>query len=606
MYYMLEEMKLGKVTLQSGIFKERFDLNRSYLISLKNQGLLQNFYLEAGVILPGLQVLHEPNTEEIHWGWDAPTCQLRGHFLGHWLSAAAYIYATENDYEIKAKMDKILEELLRCQKLNGGQWTGPIPEKYFEKLEKLQNIWSPQYVMHKLLLGLMHCYLYTDSQIAFQILEGLSDWYINWTNEMLIRNPRAIYKGEESGMLEVWVTMYESTGNEKYKTLYERYSEPKIYQDLENGKDALTNCHVNASIPWSHGAAKLYEVTGEKKWNELTETFWDCAVTNRGYYCTGGQGAGEYWVPPFQQGHYLSEKNQEFCTVYNMVRTASYLFKWTKDTKFADYIELNLYNGFLAQQNPVTGMPTYFLPLKAGSTKKWGTPLHDFWCCYGTMVQAQTLYSSLIYYKEKDQIIISQYIPSWLQTEINDTTISIKQGVNMKYYNDVAFFDEKDDSQMSRWSLKFNVTSETAQTFSVLFRVPGWVKGNPVVSIDQEKVESIQIEDGYIQITRKWTENEILLYFPMQLSQHALPDLKNMVAIMEGPIVLAGICHGEKVLDLNSKQLEEIVIPQHEHTYEVFPWKQGCYRTVGQSKNFDLKPLYDVIDEKYTVYFEIK
>ena len=38
-----------------------------------------------------------------------------------------------------------------------------------------------------------------------------------------------------------------------------------------------------------------------------------------------------------------------------------------------------LYNGFLAQQNSVTGMPTYFLPLKQGSKKKWASKTHDFW-----------------------------------------------------------------------------------------------------------------------------------------------------------------------------------------------------------------------------------
>lgn len=68
-----------------------------------------------------------------------------------------------------------------------------------------------------------------------------------------------------------------------------------------------------------------------------------------------------------------------------MVRTASTLYQWTGDMAYADYIELNLYNGFLAQQNKYTGMPRYFLPLKAGSTKKWGSPTSDFWCCYGTI-----------------------------------------------------------------------------------------------------------------------------------------------------------------------------------------------------------------------------
>lgn len=602
---MLKQVESKKVKLLPSIFRERYDLNRNYLMSLKNQGLLQNFYLEAGIILPGLQVLHNPDTDDIHWGWDAPTCQLRGHFLGHWLSAASSIFSSEKDYELKAKIDKIIDELFKCQELNGGEWIGSIPEKYFEKLEKSQHVWSPQYVMHKTIMGLMHCYVDAGNETALEILSNLSDWYLKWTEEMVQKNLGAIYKGEESGMLEIWISMYEITQQEKYLELAKKYSDPRIFKDLETGKDALTNCHVNASIPWSHGAAKLYEVTGDEKWRRITEEFWECAVTDRGYYCTGGQGAGEYWTPPFQLGHFQSESNQEFCTVYNMIRTASYLYKWTGDAAYADYIELNLYNGFLAQQNKYTGMPTYFLPLKAGSKKKWGTATRDFWCCHGTMVQAQTLYNSLIYYEEADKLIVSQYIPSELKWNINSTDVNIVQSINMKYYNDLALFDERDESQTSRWFLKFQVNAKKPEKFTISFRVPKWVKGKPVLTINHQNVEEVEIRDGYININMEWTEDEILIFFPSKLEIRSLPDMPDTYAIMEGPIVLAGICDGERKLYCDKDQIEEVLIPQYEHTYSIFPWKQGNYKTLNQPQNINFIPLYDVTDERYTVYFPL-
>ena len=40
-----------------------------------------------------------------------PLCQLRGHFLGHWLSAAAMHYAATGDMEVKAKADAIIAVL---------------------------------------------------------------------------------------------------------------------------------------------------------------------------------------------------------------------------------------------------------------------------------------------------------------------------------------------------------------------------------------------------------------------------------------------------------------------------------------------------------------
>lgn len=369
---MLNQICFEHVRLLPGLFRERAEVNRNYLMELSNQGLLQNFYLEAGIVMPGLQVLDDPASAKMHWGWEAPTCQLRGHFLGHWLSAASMLIATEKDRELKAKLDVIIDELDRCRVLNGGKWIGSIPEKYFKKLENNEYVWSPQYVMHKTLLGLLHAYQYAKNETALQILGAAADWYMDWTGAMAEKNPHAVYSGEEGGMLEVWASLYAITKEEKYLTLAGRYSHPSLFQKLDEGIDALTNCHANASIPWAHGAAKMYETTGDAKWLALTEKFWQSAVNDREAYCTGGQNAGEFWVAPHLLGQFMGERNQEFCTVYNMVRLADYLYRFTGDAVYASYIEKNLYNGFLAQQNKHTGMPTYFLPMKSGSKKKMG------------------------------------------------------------------------------------------------------------------------------------------------------------------------------------------------------------------------------------------
>lgn len=69
---MLNNVKNGSVKILPGVFRERMDVNRRYLMELDANCLLQNFYLEAGIILPGLQVVDDPTTANIHWGWEAP------------------------------------------------------------------------------------------------------------------------------------------------------------------------------------------------------------------------------------------------------------------------------------------------------------------------------------------------------------------------------------------------------------------------------------------------------------------------------------------------------------------------------------------------------
>ena len=600
---MLKPAEKGSVKILPGVFRERMDVNRQYLLELDTNCLLQNFYLEAGIILPGLQVVDNPETANLHWGWEAPTCQLRGHFLGHWISAAAKIIAADGEPELRVKLDNIVSELARCQELNGGEWVGSIPEKYFTRLIKNQYIWSPQYVMHKTIVGLSDAYIYAGNTQALDILSHLSDWYITWTEKAAETNPHAVYAGEEAGMLEVWAQLYQLTKDEKYLTLAKRYADAGLFRKLKEGKDSLTNCHANASIPFTHGAAKMYEITGDSDWLEVVKLFWKAAVTDRGMFSTTGMNAGEFWVPPHMQGHFLGSNDQEFCTVYNMVRTASYLLKYTGEAQYADYIERALYNGFLAQQNAQTGMPAYFLPLGAGSRKKWGTKTRDFWCCHGTMVQAQTLYPELVWFTDGDKITAAQYIPSEFTAEMNGAKVTVSQTTGMKYYNDQAFFDEKDDGQMSRWLLKFSVKCDKPVRFTLSLRVPEWAKG---VELEVNgKNTAAPVKDGWLDITADWQNDSVQVFFPSELRAETLPDMPELMSVVDGPIVLAGII-GSDCGITGADKLNEQFMPQREHTYGTFPWRQNSWRTRNQPQSVMFRPLYEVTDEEYTVYFTKK
>ena len=587
---MLKPAEKGSVKILPGVFRERMDVNRQYLLELDTNCLLQNFYLEAGIILPGLQVVDNPETANLH-------------FLGHWISAAAKLIAADGEPELRVKLDNIVSELARCQELNGGEWVGSIPEKYFTRLIKNQYIWSPQYVMHKTIVGLSDAYIYAGNTQALDILSHLSDWYITWTEKAAETNPHAVYAGEEAGMLEVWAQLYQLTKDEKYLTLAKRYADAALFRKLKEGKDSLTNCHANASIPFTHGAAKMYEITGDSDWLEVIKLFWKVAVTDRGMFSTTGMNAGEFWVPPHMQGHFLGSSDQEFCTVYNMVRTASYLLKYTGEAQYADYIERALYNGFLAQQNAQTGMPAYFLPLGAGSRKKWGTKTRDFWCCHGTMVQAQTLYPELVWFTDGDKITAAQYIPSEFTAEMNGAKVTVSQTTGMKYYNDQAFFDEKDDGQMSRWLLKFSVKCDKPVRFTLSLRVPEWAKG---VELEVNgKNTAAPVKDGWLDITADWQNDSVQVFFPSELRAETLPDMPELMSVVDGPIVLAGIT-GSDCGITGADKLNEQFMPQREHTYGTFPWRQNSWRTRNQLQSVMFRPLYEVTDEEYTVYFTKK
>ena len=476
------------------------------------------------------------NLSNLYWGWESPSGQLRGHFLGHYLSACAYMWAETGDEAIKQRADFIVSELARCQEINGGEWVGSIPEKYLYLMADGRPMWSPQYTLHKTLMGLYDMYAIGGNKQALEVLDKMANWMHRWTSEMIDKGKAdAILNGETSGMLEIWAAMYDLTGKQKYRDLMERYGHPWLFTQLLKGEDALSLDHCNASIPWSHGSARCYEATGDPYWKQLTEDFWKCAVLEREQFATGGQSAGEHWIPKGQLAAFAGENNQEHCTVYNMMRTANYLYKWTGDVTYADFIERNLYNGILAQQHPETGMVAYFLPMasgyKKGGEKGWGHPTMDFYCCHGSLVQAQTRYLRYIYYEDNNGLTISQYIPSHLSWQKDNAKIDIEQDFEgnqwTKNYN------------APRWRIIMTVKTDKPVTIPITLRLPWWLDKKAKISVNGNPIQVNKLH-GYIQINRTWNNDQVVIEFADRLWAEPLPGSKTgEVAFMEGPIVLA-------------------------------------------------------------------
>ncbi len=604
------------MSLLPGLFKDRSKLNREYVMSLKSVNLLQNHLIEACLLqlrlnetqrnrsLDPVQV--EAYRGDLHWGWESPGCQVRGQFLGHWLSAAARTSAGSGDAELRAKADAIVQELARCQEANGGEWVASIPPSYLDRVARGQWVWAPHYVAHKTLMGLFDMYKYAKNELALEIVAKAANWFHRWSGQFPEKKMAEILDTETGGMLELWADLYGATGDKKHLELLQRYTRTNLYDALLRGEDVLTNRHANTTIPEAHGAARAYEVTGDRRWREIVEAYWKCAVTDRGTFCTGGQSSGEVWTPPFEFAARLGDTNQEHCTVYNMIRLADWLLRWTGEARYSDYIERNLYNGILAQQNRTTGMIAYFLPLEAGAHKIWGSPTHDFWCCHGTLVQAHATYSSYIYYRSADGIAISQYIPSEIQTMHAGTQVKIGQSFESGNLGTEDIQRPGDAAKSgwhrpSEWTIKIAVDAEKPVDFQLQFRVPDWIAGPTGVTVNGE-TRKIDGGPGFKTIDRKWHHDQVTIELPKSLTAVPIPDQTDTVAFMDGPIVLAGLSSHQRRLTGDKDKPETMLIAGNER--EWWNWLSG-YRTTGQPENISFIPLLDVVDEDYTVYFEV-
>ncbi|MGE5528368.1 MAG: hypothetical protein ACM3X6_04400 [Patescibacteria group bacterium] len=82
--------------------------------------------------------------------------------------------------------------------------------------------------------------------------------------------------------------------------------------------------------------------------------------------------------------------------------------------------------------------------------------------------------------------------------------------------------------------------------------------------------------------------------------QHDRPDI---VAFMDGPVVLAGLVGEERLLYGDVNDPATMLIPDDERQWTF--WKSG-WRTTGQPVGWRFKPLYEIGREVYTVYFPVK
>lgn len=597
-----QSLHLNQVRLTPSIFQQRFELNRKYLLSLRSENLLQNHFLEAGLWAPNYNQSGMGGNynarDEIHWGWESPTCQVRGQFLGHWLSAAARTYATIGDTELKGKADAIVSELARCQIENGGEWVFSIPEKYLEWIARGKMAWAPHYVVHKTLMGLHDMYLYAGNLLALEIIENAARWFVRWANSFSRDQMDEILDYETGGMLEAWANLYSITGKPEHMDMMHRYDRPRLFERLLAGEDPLTNRHANTTIPEAHGAARAYEVSGDERWRKVAEAYWKCAVTDRGTFITGGQTNGEIWTPPFEFAARLGEKTQEHCVVYNMVRLADYLLRWSGDPIYADYMERNLYNGTLAQQHPQTGMITYFLPLRAGGRKTWGSPTHDFWCCHGSLVQAHTTHNAYTYYQDSAGLVVCQYIPSQAEWVQDGVPVTVTQDFNPENSTSQPAQPDGPLHRPNRWVINLSVVCKNPVAFTLKLRLPEWLSSPAVVSVNGNE-QMVEGKSSFYTIHRTWENDFIRLELPKSIWTSPVPDEAGKVAFLDGPIVLAGLCDEERALVGDP---QELLVPDNER--EWINW-QASYRTQHQDCNIRFVPLYEVVDEPYTVYFPI-
>ena len=579
-----QPFRMNQVRLLPSRFQENMKRDSAWMMSIPVNSLLQSFRNTSGAFSSregGYMTVKKLG------GWEALDCDLRGHITGHLLSAYATLYAQTGSQAVKMKADSIVNGLAEVQQAYGrGGYLSAFAEGLIDRNIQGKSVWAPFYTLHKIVQGMIDQYQMTGNEKALEIAKGMGNWAYNKLKPLSEETRKKMIRNEFGGFNEAMYELYDLTKDERYLWVARYFYHNEKIDPLKAGNPDLGTNHANTFIPKLLGEARNFELFGAEDSRKAAEfLFW--TLVNDHAFVTGELSDKEHLFKPTEQSKHLSGYDGENCCTFNLLKLADHLFSWNPSSQIADYYERALYNHILGQQDPESSMVSYFTPLQTGAYRLYSTRDSSFWCCVGSGFESHVKYASSIYFHSDKDLYVNLFIPSKVDWE------------------GTTFTQQTSFPQSS--TTTFTVDGKSKQS-ALRLRYPAWATKMDI-KVNGKKVKAVKGTDGYVAISRLWKAGDkIEVQLGMQLREEATKDDASKVALVYGPIVMAG------KLD---KVEHPFSNPQKYNDYYTFDFKipastveKAKYEGLKSIKNFKMKngveliPFYDAHHCRYAVYWQ--
>ncbi len=599
-------LPLSDVRLQGGPLKHAQDLDGQYLLQLEPDRMLAFLRQRAGL---------QPKAKG-YGGWDGPGRQLTGHIAGHYLSAVSLMWAATGDVRYKERADYMVKELKEVQDAQGDGYIGAqldgqgVDGKVrYQELSKgiirsggfdLNGLWSPWYVEHKIFAGLRDAYRYTGNRTALDVEIKLAGWTESILAPLNDEQIQRMLATEFGGMNEVLADLYADTGDPRWLALSGKFEHKAIVDPLADHMDILAGKHGNTQVPKMLGELMRYVYAGDETDGKAADYFFE-QVSLHHSFATGGHGKNEYFGPPDKLSDMVDGRTDESCDVYNMIKMARESFSIEPDIRYADFHERALFNHVLASQDPDDGRVCYMVPVGRGVQHEYQDKFEDFTCCVGSGMESHALHAYGIYYEFGDKLWVNLYAPSTANWEV--------AGVKLEMSTDFPIGQ----------TASLAITPKSPRKFTLELRRPYWAGAGFGVKVNGRAAKDLPQPDSYIEIDRTWKKGDtVTLVLPKTLRTEPLADNPNRVALLWGPLVLAGdlgpeVDYEQMRQDRRAGKPEPTVpvfVPKEQ---PVETWlkpvadKPGTFRTsgVGLTTDINFVPFYELPRRRYAIYWDV-
>lgn len=468
--------------------------------------------------------------------------------VAKWIEAACVSLATHPDPALEAQVDAVIALIGQGQQSDGylNSWFGFVePGKRWTNLRD----WHELYDAGHLIEAAVAHYQATGKRSLVDILARYID-HISATFGPG-EGQRRGYCGHPEIELAL-IRLSRATGETRYLDLAryfvnERGSQPHYYDQeaIARGEDPKQFWARNYEYNQSHlpvreqtevvghavRAAYLYSamadlaaVDGDAELLAAGRRLWTHLTTRR-MYVMGGIGSSKH-NEGFTNDYDLPNDSAyaETCAAIALIFWAQRLLQIDLDRRYADVLELALYNAVLSGVSADGKSFFYDNPLASTG----GHHRQDWFacpCCPPNLARLIAGLGGYLYTQNDDTVIAHLYAQGTTRLRVAGQDLTLRQTTTYPWDGAVTF------------TLKV----ATPTTFDLALRLPGWCRA-PRLNVNGEVIALDAAVNGYIHLRRAWTDGDtVTLELPMAAERvYAHPAVASdvaRVALRRGPIV---------------------------------------------------------------------
>lgn len=458
------------------------------------------------------------------------TGDFKGEFLGKWLTAAALSCRYQENPALQGSVDRALEQLINAAS-TGGYITTYQPGAEF----KTWDVWIQKYV----LLGLIAEYDQTGKRAVLDAAKRSADYVLgrNGPGKLSIEEYGLPFHegGCNFSILEPVVLLYERTGDQRYldfaRYIVEAWSKPgkyapngiRLMENAEAGTPLVESelAHAYVLMSCFEGLCELYRATGEQRY---LAACLKCAqiILRDELMITGSVSNEELWCNGAMEQTEMLEQPVETCATATWMKLCYQLLRLTGDSKWADRLEVSLYNNLLGAMMPQGEWWAYNSPLTGERVPSRQQGVH-LSCCVSSGPRGLLITPEwAVMRSAAGEPVVNLYAPG-------TASLKLPNGKNLNILQETGY--------PVTALVTLTLQPEEPSSFALKLRIPEWSK-QMVIKVNGEP---IKCQPGsYASIERNWKANDkVTLELDLRGRITRAPSGAPEQAVMRGPIVLA-------------------------------------------------------------------